>query len=239
MGSPVTEPDRGTDETQHEVTLTQDFYISRYEITNEQFAAFLNATGVDNTATGNVDGFGLQTLVAMQSSFGVTWNGSAWQPGGNRGTYPAKFVTWYGAKAFADWAGMRLPTEAQWEYACRAGTTTAWSFGNYPYALGEYAWYSDNANGYTHPVGRKKPNPWGLYDIHGNVWEWCYDWYEADYLSLPTNIDPKGPLSGIQRVLRGGAWEYNETKNRSAYRNHLSPDTSGSNTTGFRVVFVP
>jgi formylglycine-generating enzyme required for sulfatase activity len=238
MGSPVTEPDRRSDEAQHEVTLTEDFYMSRYEITNAEYAAFLNDTGVDETGEGTVDGFGLQTLVEAYALMGVIWDGSAWQPTSGRATCPVIKVTWYGAKAFADWAGMSLPTEAQWEYACRAGTTTTWYFGNDPAVLGEYAWFASNAAGYTRPVGGKKPNPWGLYDMHGNALEWCADWYEADYLSLPTSEDPKGALSGSSRVVRGGNWGNAAQYNRSAWRTHYPPGTSGVSSMGFRVVFV-
>jgi formylglycine-generating enzyme required for sulfatase activity len=236
MGSPVTEPNRETNEAQHEVTLTQDFYMSRYEITNAQFATFLNATGVDDTGMGNVDGFGTNLLVEAKSQ-GVTWNGSSWEAATGRATYPVVFVTWYGAKAFADWTGMQLPTEAQWEYACRAGTTTAWYSGNDPAALDEYAWYLDNAAGVAHPIGGKKPNAWGLYDMHGNVIEWCADRYQADYLTLPTNIDPTGPISGTQHVLRGGSGESGIQASRSALRGYANPMARYANI-GFRVLFV-
>ncbi len=96
-------------------------------------------------------------------------------------------ISWDDARAYCEWLGeltgehYRLPTEAQWEYACRAGTETRWSFGDEERDLDEHAWYSGNADGKLHPVASRRPNPWGLYDMHGNVWEWCADWYEEDY----------------------------------------------------------
>ena len=108
-----------------------------------------------------------------------------------------------------------MPTEAQWEYACRAGTTSRYSFGDDENLLGEYAWFKGNSGGKNHPVGQKKPNQWGLLDSHGSVWEWCADWYGS---TLPGGTDPTGPSGGSSRVYRGGSGWFDPANCRSAYR---------------------
>ena len=127
----------------------------------------------------------------------------------------------------------RLPTEAEWEYACRAGTTTRYSFGDSDSELGDYAWYDKNSGRTTHPVGGKKPNAWGLYDMHGNVWERCQDWH-GDYPSGSVT-DPTGAVSGSYRVYRGGSWNFISDYCRSADRLRNSPD-GRSYYLGFRVL---
>ncbi len=126
----------------------------------------------------------------------------------------------------------RLPTEAEWEYACRAGSTTRFCFGDEEAELEDYAWYEENSEGKTHPVGQKQPNAWGLYDMHGNVWEWCQDWY-GDYPAGPVT-DPRGPDTGEYRVLRGGSWGNDSRNLRSAVRDYNNPDFRHYNF-GFRV----
>jgi formylglycine-generating enzyme required for sulfatase activity len=136
--------------------------------------------------------------------------------------------------------GYRLPTEAEWEYACRAGTAGDYSFGGDKGQLSRHAWYADNAAKQTQPVGRKKPNPWGLYDMHGNVAEWCNDVYEKGYYKVGPARDPRGPADGPRRVLRGGAWNSAAEACRSARRVGESPGSQDAcfarDAIGFRCV---
>ncbi|MDI6450929.1 SUMF1/EgtB/PvdO family nonheme iron enzyme [Anaerobaca lacustris] len=135
--------------------------------------------------------------------------------------------------------GYRLPTEAEWEYACRAETVTQYSFGNDPRALGDHAWFAENSGSRTQPVGQKKPNRWGLFDMHGNVAEWCNDWYRADYYADGPDRNPMGPATGTERVIRGGAWNSSAESCRSSYRasDPSLDDTCLSNDAiGFRCV---
>ena len=136
--------------------------------------------------------------------------------------------------------GYRLPTEAEWEYACRAGTTTAYFFGDNPARAGDYAWIDKNSGGHPRPVGQKQPNPWGLYDITGNVWEWCNDFYKVDYYKEAPRENPRGPNDGQNKVLRGGAWRFSADNCRSGYRYNESPGYAdvcfGYDIYGFRCV---
>ena len=160
---------------------------------------------------------------------------------------PVETVTWEGAVSFckklsnmpegkvAGRVVYRLPTEAEWEYACRAGSTTSYSFGDSAKSLGNYAWFDENSYSHTSPVGYRKPNEWGLYDMHGNVFEWCQDWQDS-YRSGPA-ADPQGPSVGLYRVRRGGSWLYDAGYCRSAYRSGNDP--SNRLYSGFRVALSP
>lgn len=248
MGSPDTDTDAYPDEKpRHWVRLTKDFYLGKYEVTRTQYAEFLNATGVPETVVdgyvmANVEGHGTQKLFKVNEwGWTPTWNGETgrWEA---EGDYPMINVTWYGAKAYADWVGGRLPTEAEWEYACRAGTTTRYSFDGDASMLGNYAVYRDNKVGEAPSrVGTKMPNPWGLYDMHGNVFEWCMDSGDAsaNYPAAPTEADAvlnPQVAEGQFRVCRGGSWLYEANKSRSAYRLFGMP-YNVYNCTGFRVAF--
>jgi formylglycine-generating enzyme required for sulfatase activity len=152
------------------------------------------------------------------------------------GNLPVETVSWEEAVAFCGKIGGRLPTEAEWEYACRAGSETQFCYGDDPNytQLGEYAWYPGNSGSRTHAVGQKKPNTFGLYDMHGNVYEWCSDWFAA--FAKEQTVDPVGPPSGQSRVCRGGGWRRFARYCRSAARNHSSPG-SGGGLIGFRVAY--
>lgn len=136
--------------------------------------------------------------------------------------------------------GYRLPTEAEWEYACRAGTTTAYFFGDTPAKLGEFAWFKKNSGGRPRPVGQKQPNPLDLYDMTGNVWQWCNDFYAVDYYKNSPRENPRGPDAGQNMVLRGGAWKSSDDNCRSGFRYNESPGSAdvcfGYDIYGFRCV---
>src|SRR5205814_7420141 len=136
-----------------------------------------------------------------------------------------------------DWngTGYRLPTEAEWEYAGRAGSNTRYGFGNRESDLSDHAWFHGNSQDQTRPVGQKRPNAWGLYDMHGNVWEWCWDWYNEREYKQSIDKDPSGPRTGRDRVLRGGGWEDDPESLRSAHRFERRPSFRSWGL-GFRIV---
>jgi len=245
MGSPTSEVNHGSNETQHQVTLSA-FKMSKYEITNAQYAAFLNAKGIGSNGLYAAGAYPTQALIYASSSsydWGLHYTGGQWVPVVGFENHPVTYVTWYGATEFATYSGGTLPTEAQWEYACRAGTTTPFNTGaclsnaqaNYDWA---YTYNTCTNTNTTYPsttqaVGSYAPNAYGLYDIHGNVWEWCSDWYGTYPTTAQTN--PTGTLTGSDRVGRGGGWDNYAQFCRSAYRNYGYPDSSGDSI-GFRLV---
>jgi formylglycine-generating enzyme required for sulfatase activity/tRNA A-37 threonylcarbamoyl transferase component Bud32 len=238
MGSPPNEEGRRQNETLHKVTLTKSLYIDENDVTVGQFSNFVNQSGYQTDAE--------------RKGFSKRWDGHAWlilkglswrNPGFiQEDDYPVVQVSWNDAMAFCGWLSKlgeknyRLPTEAEWEYSCRAGSRGAFNTGDGVAALEEAAWCDTNSGNSPHPVGRKKANAWGLYDMHGNVLQWCSDlgMRVPDY--LPKDVtDPNGPLDGWSHITRGGEWDFPPARCRSASRADQRTDLQTASL-GFRVV---
>jgi len=229
-GGPFTmgnEGGRSDEQPLHEVTVS-DFQISRFEITTAQYAAFLNSEGLNKQRVAAWIDLG-------QPDCHIEQINDAFRARTGFETHPVVYVTWDGANAFCNWVGGRLPTEAEWEYACRAGNPSAYYFGNDKSQLQRYAWSVETGSNQRQPVGQKLANDFGLHDMLGNVWEWCADWYDAQYYSKPQRYGPKGPIQGDRRVLRGGAFNSNQEQSRSSTRSALLP-FDRYNSVGFRVL---
>ena len=235
MGSPPNEAGRQDDEVQHQVTVSS-FAIAKYDVTFDEYDVYCAATGA----------------------------AKPYDSGWGRGSRPVIYVSWYDAVAYCNWRsgqegrkaaytisgtnvacyfsanGYRLPTEAEWEYAAKGGSQANSLAVNAVYAgsanLDQVAWYSGNSGSQTHPVGQKAPNGLGLYDMAGNVWQWCWDWYD-DY-STASQSDPPGAPTGDSRVLRGGGWGDDARNLRSADRDYGDPGIRYCDL-GFRLVFRP
>ena len=232
---------RVSSEVQHQVRITRPFRLGRHEVTVGQFRQFVEGTGYQTEAERDgKGGFGYVDGKLIQDPRFV-WNTD---PGFElTDDHPVVNVSWNDAIAFCQWLSKehnlecRLPTGAQWEYACRAGTTTAWSCGDSDRELEEHAWSNANSRDKAHRTGQLKSNGWGLHDIHGNVWEWCADRWATDYYTYSPPNDPNGPPTGSTRVLRGGDWCYPPVICRSALRIHRPPDNRGPKI-GFRMACV-
>ena len=204
----------GDERPAHRVCISSPFPLGKYPVTNQEYQRFLEANPTANPPK--------------------YWRNNRFSDP----QHPVVGVSWNDAQAFCQWGGCRLPTEAEWEYACRAGNPGEFSFGDTESELEQYAWYWKNSGGKTKPVGQKKANQWGLYDMHGNIWEWCQDWFASDYYIQSPKVDPAGPVKGASRVLRGGSCSGgNPALLRSAYRYGLMPSTR-DNYIGFRCVWV-
>jgi formylglycine-generating enzyme required for sulfatase activity len=252
MGSPSYEPGRGNDETQHQVTLTKGFYMGETEVTVRQWRAFVRDSGYRTEAE---TGGGAFVWIAgkWEKKEGYYWDNPGFTQSEN---HPVACVSWNDAQAFIRWINLkeavdyRLPTGAEWEYAARTGTQMARFWGEDSDQACNYAnvadltewegrrWLEGKHNcrdGYWFPasVGSFRPNPWGLYDMIGNVWEWVQDWHGGDY-STSSVTDPTGPYSGSARVDRGGSWGDYARYCRSANRGGSTPVFGYSNL-GFRL----
>ena len=220
MGSPSDEGGRYEDEgPQHKVRITRAFYMGVTEVTQGQWFAVMKTK---------------------------PWEGKDYMKDGEN--YPATYVSWDDAIEYcqklseSEGKRYRLPTEAEWEYACRGGKSTAYSFGSDASGLQNYAWFAENAlsagESYAHIVGAKQSNSFGLYDTHGNVWEWCSDWYDNDYYATSPESDPPGATTGSHRVLRGGGWNSVAANCRAAHRSADGP-TYRNTGSGFRLALSP
>ena len=233
MGSPDSDKDADSDEKpRHNVKFSKGFFLGNYEVTQEEYKRVIGR---------NPSNFSAQGKYPEDVKGQDTWR------------YPVENVSWEEAIVFCNEMsklddlqpyyragvpsggdGYRLPTEAEWEYACRAGTTTRYGFGDDETKLREYAWCGDNAGGMTHQVATRTPNAWGLYDMHGNVWESCWDWHDNKYDDLSPAVDPSGSTHGSAKISRGGAFDSEYHKTRSAVRSGWNPAT-GKDYVGFRV----
>ena len=250
---------------QHKVRITKSFYMGQYEVTLNEFLKFYRDAKYKLEA--ERDGktsWGYENGKFVRSNRFLPWKPIAWKI---EQDHPAIYLTWNDAVAFCEWLSKkeghtyRLPTEAEWEYACRAGTNSRYSFGDDPKDLIRYANVRDDSlrttlfrdatdigfrstflsrsDGYawTAPVGKYLPNAFGLYDMHGNAWEWCSDWHDKDYYKSSPEEDPQGPSTGLMRVLRGGRFRGDLASARCAYRDQDSPSSRNCDY-GFRVVRV-
>jgi formylglycine-generating enzyme required for sulfatase activity len=243
---------------QHRVRITKPFYLGTYHVTRGQFRQFVKETSYKTDAEKgeNPGAFGWNPdKKTFDFNEKYSWRNVGFE---QTDEHPVVNVSWTDAVAFCKWLSRkegeiyRLPTEAEWEYACRAGTTTRYYSGDDPETLAkvgnvadaaakaqfpDWIWTIKANDGYvfTAPVGKFKPNAFGLYDMHGNAWQWCADWYGAEYYTASPADDPAGPDSGNGRVLRGGSWDSRPDVIRSAARGRGSPDFRLDYSAGFRV----
>lgn len=211
---------------QHRVALTRPYYLARHEVTQAQWEAVMGRSAFEDKRSNPYIELPdmAQRLRHPDHPATVSWNDAQ--------VFIARLNEKEGHRRY------RLPTEAEWEYAARAGTTTRYSFGNDASQLGRFAWYGEDfATGSTHPVGQKLPNAWGLHDMHGNVWEWVQDRYDEGYFASSPSADPPGPATGSTRAVRGGSWHVTSGSWRSAVRKPYDADYRGISI-GFRLAMA-
>ena len=227
MGSPKNAFKFGDDALQHQVKISRPFYMQTTPVTQGQWK---------NVMENNPSHYNGTEVPQTESEYWWEYYHQIDRKGQNVDDLPVEMVSWHDVQEFIEKLNQmeimgkyRMPTESEWEYSCRAGSSTVWHFGDNSICLGKYAWDTYM----TQPVGQKKPNDWSLYDMHGNVWEWCSDWYGA----YPTKsvTDPAGPSSGVFRVLRGGSWHCDAGIGGAATRLKQTPNVR-SRFFGFRLV---
>ena len=207
MGSPSSEKSRDSDEDSVKVTHSQGFWMMETECWQALWVAVMGSTKSSE----------------WTQEYGVGDKYPAYSISHDEATqFARKLNQLLEAEGVILGYEVRLPTEAQWEYAVRAGSTTAYCFGDDEKKLGDYAWYDKNSGNKNHPVGTKKPNAWGIHDGHGSVWEWCSDWYDSKY-PKGSLTDPVGPTTGSYRLYRGGSWFHGAASCRSAGRHGYDP----------------
>lgn len=222
---------------QEKEVRVESFYISKYEITHKEFIRFLNAIQCGSNGVFNNKEFGeVDYLLITDNDCPIGYANDKFYFKGNEfvesDDCPIVLVTWFGANAYCNWAGVRLPSEKEWEFAARGGNKSH----NYLYSgsntIGEVAWYDENSENKTHPIGLKEPNELGIYDMTGNVWEWCSDWYLKD--KHIEKVDRPKNFSDADNVLRGGSWFVSKAYCSNNFRLSYSPKY-GSLNYGFRV----
>ena len=210
------------------------FYIGKYEVSNEEFAEFLNENGnqfEDNSVWIDLEGKwnSLKCRIYLKDEKFIVEEGFD--------HYPVNFVSWYGANAYCRWRGGRLPTEAEWEFVAKGGKNgTKKSLRKIEKQLSVFAWYDPNANGQWHKRGQKQCNSLGIFDLYGNLWEWCNDFYDPGYLKTLQKKGQKSPEKGDFKVIRGGSWTNQPGMMRISNRNAVNPNSNKINL-GFRIVF--
>lgn len=241
MGSPADEPGRQPAEVQHQVEISRGFYLGATEVTVGQFRAFVTETGYKTSGEAEgTGGWGVNPDSGkLESGPQYTWKNTGFP---QTDEHPVVIVSWTDADAFCRWLGKkenkdyRLPTEAEWEYACRAGTKTAYSCGPTVADLTTVGFKENTSGRFTVPVGGFEKNAFGLFDMHGNAWEWCQDFYDPK--GAGGRHDPKGPATGTARVQRGGGWSSTPDRWRSAARIGRDPVSYRGAYQGFRVALT-
>lgn len=216
----------------HKVKLS-DFYIGKFEVSNIEFVEFLNKKGnqyENHSYWIDIDGKWRGLKCRIYNNNNEFFVEKRYE------NHPANFVSWYGANSYCKWKGGRLPTEAEWEYAAGGVSTGSTTQKDSNINIDEFAWYASNSGNKIHKTGSKRPNALGIYDMQGSLWEWCSDWYAAEYYSKSKRKNPQNTDKADYKVLRGGSWANDKKMLRLTNRNALKPNINKINL-GFRIVY--